>query len=47
MSLGCASIDAGVIQSTEAAPRGFEQISEEQFDRILEGSEADGRIIIN
>lgn len=42
-----ALIDAGVIQSTEAVPRGFEQISDEQFDRILEGSEADGRIIIN
>jgi len=40
-------IDAGVIQSTEAVPRGFVQISDEQFNRILEGSEADGRIIID
>lgn len=42
-----ALIDAEVIQSTETAPRGFEQISDEQFNRILEGSEADGRIIID
>jgi hypothetical protein len=40
-------IDAGVIQSTEAAPRGFVQISDEQFNKILEGSEADGCIIID
>jgi len=40
-------IDAGVIQSTEAVPRGFAQISDEQFNKILEGSEADGRIIID
>ncbi|MEP0914461.1 hypothetical protein NDI45_26520 [Leptolyngbya sp. GB1-A1] len=42
-----ALIDSEVIQSTESAPRGFKQISNEQFNRILEGSEADGRFIIN
>ncbi|MBE9059909.1 PIN domain-containing protein [cf. Phormidesmis sp. LEGE 11477] len=42
-----ALIDSGVIQSTKSAPRGFEQISDEQFNRILEGSEANGRIIID
>jgi hypothetical protein len=42
-----ALIDSGVIQSTESAPRGFERISNEQFNRILEGSELDGRFIIN
>jgi len=40
-------IDTGVIQSTEAAPRGFVQINDEKFNRILEGSESDGRIIID
>lgn len=40
-------INVGVIQSTETAPRGFVQISDDQFNRILEGSEADGRIIID
>jgi predicted nucleic acid-binding protein len=40
-------IDEGVIQSTKAVPRGFSQISDEQFNRILEVSEADGRIIID
>jgi hypothetical protein len=40
-------IDAGVIQSTEVVPRGFVQISNEQFNRILEGSEADGCIIVD
>lgn len=42
-----ALIDAGVIQSTEAAPRGFEQINDDQFSSILEGSNADERLIIN
>lgn len=40
-------IDSGVIQSTNSAPRGFEQISDEQFNKILEGSEANGYIIID
>ncbi len=40
-------IDANVISSTDAAPRGFEQISNAQFDSILKGSNADQRIIIN
>lgn len=40
-------IDAGVIASTETAPRGFEQISNDQFNSILEGSNANQRLIIN
>jgi predicted nucleic acid-binding protein len=39
-------IEAGVIQSTEAAPRGFTQITDEQFQKILEGSKADGRVVV-
>lgn len=42
-----ALIDAGVIASSDMAPRGFEQISNEQFNSILEGSNADQRLIIN
>lgn len=42
-----ALIDSGVIQSTKSAPRGFEQISDEQFNRILEGSEANECIVID
>lgn len=40
-------IDSGVIASTETAPRGFEQISNDQFISILEGSNADKRLIVN
>ncbi|MBU4525590.1 MAG: hypothetical protein KUA37_15770 [Desulfomicrobium sp.] len=46
MNLKCL-IEAGVITSTDAVPRGFEQISDEQFNSILEGSNADKRLIIN
>lgn len=42
-----ALIEEGVIASTDAVPRGFDQISDDQFDRILEGSSADQRLIIN
>lgn len=42
-----ALINAGVIASTDTVPRGFEQITDEQFNHILEGSNADQRLIIN
>lgn len=42
-----ALINAGVIQSTDSAPRGFESISNDQFIRIMEGSHADKRLIVN
>ena len=42
-----ALIDVGVIESTDEAPRGFEQISDQKFRRILEGSNADQRFIVN
>ena len=40
-------IEAGVIKSTDDVPRGFELISDDQFQRILEGSNADKRLIVN
>ena len=40
-------IDAGVIRSTDHAPRGFARISDEQFDRILRGSDANGSFIVD
>ncbi len=42
-----ALIDSRVIQSTDTAPRGFEQISDEQFNTILEGSEANECLIVD
>jgi predicted nucleic acid-binding protein len=42
-----ALIDAGVILSTDSVPRGFEQINDDQFKRILEGSNADESFIVN
>lgn len=42
-----ALIDGGVIKSTDEAPRGFQQISDQQFRCILEGSNADQRFIVN
>ncbi len=40
-------INAGVIESTGTAPRGFAKISNQQFYSILEGSNADQRLVIN
>ncbi len=40
-------IDMGVIAGTNSVPRGFEQISEESFNRILEASESNENFIIN
>ena len=40
-------IDNGVIRSVDSAPRGFEQITEEQFSIILTLSETDPRIIVD
>lgn len=42
-----ALIDLGVIADVESAPRGFEQITLEQFEKILEGSNTDESFIIN
>jgi hypothetical protein len=42
-----ALIDAGVINSTDEVPRGFEQITDKQFQSIMEGSNADQRLIVN
>ena len=42
-----ALIDYGVIKSTDEVPRGFQQISDEQFNTILEGSNADRSFIVN
>ncbi|HDY87968.1 MAG TPA: hypothetical protein ENH82_07645 [bacterium] len=41
-----ALIDAEVIQSTDTVPRGFEQISDDKFQLIMEGSNADQRFIV-
>lgn len=42
-----ALIEAGVITSTDKAPRGFQKISDQQFQCIMEGSNADKRFIVN
>jgi len=41
-----ALIDYGVIESTDEVPRGFQKISDEQFNVILEGSNADKSFIV-
>lgn len=40
-------IEMGVIQDIHSAPRGFEQITQEQFDKILEASESNENFIIH
>jgi hypothetical protein len=40
-------IDNGIIQDIESVPRGFEQISEENFTKILALSQTDPRVIVN
>jgi predicted nucleic acid-binding protein len=40
-------ISRGVIRDIQSAPRGFERISNAQFDTILELSETDPRVIVN
>lgn len=40
-------IDNGVISGVNSAPRGFEQITEEQFSTILTLSETDPRIVVD
>jgi hypothetical protein len=42
-----ALIKHGVIRNIESAPRGFEQITGEQFDTILRLSETDLRVIVH
>jgi hypothetical protein len=40
-------IEMGVIKDIHSAPRGFEQITQEQFEKILEASETNESFIIN
>lgn len=40
-------INHGIIQDIESVPRGFEQISQDQFSKILHLSETDQRLIVN
>lgn len=40
-------IEMGIIQDTSSVPRGFEEITAEQFKNILEASGSDERFIIN
>lgn len=40
-------IDSGVLESIEDVPRGFKEISDEKFNKILDGSQTDGSFIIN
>jgi predicted nucleic acid-binding protein len=40
-------IDNGVIRDIESVPRGFEEISADQFGRILSLAQADRRIVVN
>ena len=42
-----ALIEAGVIASTDEVPRGFQRISDQNFQCIMEGSNADKRFIVN
>lgn len=42
-----ALINAGIISSVTSVPRGFEQISNEQFSKILEGSNTNGCFIVD
>ena len=39
-------IELGIIKDVESAPRGFEQISDEQFNRIIAETKSDGNIIV-
>lgn len=40
-------IELGIIQDTESAPRGFEEISDESFDKIIEETGSDEDIIVD
>lgn len=40
-------IDNGIIRDIDSVPRGFEQISADQFARILALAQADSRIVVN
>lgn len=42
-----ALIDNGVIKNVDSAPRGFERITNEQFETIIRLSKTDPRIIVN
>jgi len=40
-------IEMGVIKDVQSAPRGFEQISQEQFESILHEAQVDARFIVD
>jgi hypothetical protein len=40
-------IDNGIIRNVGSAPRGFEQITSVQFDKILELSKTNMRVIVD
>ncbi|MCH8268791.1 MAG: hypothetical protein IH846_14855, partial [Acidobacteria bacterium] len=40
-------IDNGIIRDIESVPRGFDRITPEQFERILDLSKTDPRIVVN
>jgi len=40
-------IKLGVIRDIESAPRGFERISEESFQKIIEATESDENIVVD
>jgi hypothetical protein len=42
-----ALIQHGVIRDIDSAPRGFEQISRQQFETIIRLSETDSRVVVN
>ena len=39
-------IELEIIKDVESAPRGFEQISDEQFNKIIEETKSNGNIIV-
>jgi len=40
-------IELGIIRNVESAPRGFEKISKEDFEKILRETNTDDNIIVN
>jgi predicted nucleic acid-binding protein len=40
-------IDLGIIKDIRSAPRGFEEIPDESFDKIVKETETDERIVVN
>jgi hypothetical protein len=40
-------IDNGIIRNIESVPRGFEQITQDHFSKILSLSQADPRVVVD